>query len=492
MDTVCVSLGRNGDVLNTLRAIPLLNAKHGGPIAMMVSRPYVDILEGCSYVIREPFDQPFEAINHALTDARAKYSNVINAAVYGHNYATDRKTESFCLESWRLMGVEHAYWETPLIFDNRNADRESKLIANIPTEKPWLLLNLSGNSSPFQFASLVRQQLRKWRGIFEIIDLSLVTAERLYDLLAFYDRAALLITTDTATLHLAAASKVPTLAFITDKPTLWHGAAPTCNCPLKIRYSDYPNRQKEVDALIESIIRVPVLAPVVHAGPKLIHIWSEYPATGDDARRYAFTKTTWLDEWRLANWSPKPLTDDLFSRSSKSQLKDVRRLPFIRDMVALGVEGANDDDVIVLTNNDTCFMQGIGKAILRDIQKSGCLWAHRWDFNRLDNAPSPHRLFDGQLYCGCDLFAFTVAWWKQHGHDYPDMVLASEAWDWIFRELVKLNRGVEWNTGIYHEVHSAFWNHPRNKNSNPSQLHNKRLAREFLTKHNLPQNGFSR
>jgi hypothetical protein len=261
---------------------------------------------------------------------------------------------------------------------------------------------------------------------------------------------------------------------------------------LKIRYSDYPNRQKEVDALIGSIRPITPIIPIVHSGPRLIHIWSEYPATGDDARRYAFTKTTWEAEWKTANWQPKPLTDDLFKRSSKSELNDVHPLPFIKDMMDLGCEGANDDDVIVFTNRDTCLMKGIGKAILRDIKKSSCLWAHRWDFGHLDKPLEPHQLFDGALYVGCDLFAFTVGWWKKHRDEYPDMVSAREAFDWMLRELMKLRGGVEWHTGIYHISHASYWYNPRVKNSNPSQLHNKRLAREFLTKHKLPQDGFSR
>lgn len=492
MDTVCVSLGRNGDVLNTLRAVPLLNAKHGGPIAMMVSRPYVDILEGCSYVIREPFDQPFEDIQGALAIARSKYSNVINAAVYGTNYHMERKTVSFCIDSWRLMGLEHAYYDTPLIFDNRDPAREAKLIEYIPTGKPWLLFNTSGNSSPFQFTGQLRQQLRKWRDRFEIIDLGLVKAERIYDLLAFYDRAALLISTDTATLHLAAASKVPTIGLITDKPSMWHGAAPTGNCPLKIRYSDYPRRAEEVDALIGSLGRVKDRSAVTLDGPKLIHIWSEYPATGDDARRYAFTKTTWEAEWPLANWHPKPLTDGMFKRNSRTVLKDVRTVPFIKDMIELGIEHAADDDVIVLSNADTCFMKGIGKAILRDTKAFGALSAHRWDFDK-GNEPEHHfDLMRGVWYCGCDLFAFTVAWWKKHRDEYPDMLLGTEAWDWMFRELIKLSGGPEWHTGTWHHRHTPFWHGPRVKNSNPAQLHNKHLARQFLTKHKLPQDGFSR
>lgn len=495
MKAAVLATGRFGDAIGILRMVPLLNAKYGR-ISFVISHDYSSLLDGQDYCDVEPYNAPFEDVHGAVAFAQSKFQPVLNLCVYGNGFGVSKTQESFCQEPWAKMGLMDRYFDTPLIFDRRDSARETQLIAKVPTNKPWLLYNMSGNSSPFPFQGQLRLQLSKWRDRFQLIDIGLVKAHRIYDLLAFYDRAAVLVTTDTSTLHLAAASTVPTIALITDKPSMWHGAAPTCNCPVKIRYGEYPNRHQEIDDFLSSIqptVRtVQKPAHVTVTGPRLIHIWSEYPATGDDAKRYAFTRKTWEAEWKLSNWRPTPLTDDMFSRSSRTELKDVRRLPFIKDMIALGVNDAEEEDIIVLTNNDTCFMKGIGKAILRDVRKSGCLWAHRWDFNDLQVEPKPHQLFDGQLYVGVDLFAFTVAWWKQHGQEYPDMLLGSEAWDWMMRELMKLNRGVEWNTGIFHQRHDPFWGHPRNKNSNPAQLHNKRLAREFLTKHKLPQDGFSR
>lgn len=491
MNPAIVATGRFGDICGILRMVPLLNDKYGR-ITFVVSKNFTSVLDGQAYCDVEPYDGPFENVHEAVAFAQSKFNPVLNLCVYGKGFGVKPTQESFCQEPWAKVGLLSKFWDTPLFFDRRDAAREAKLIANVPTNKPWLLFNTSGNSSPFQFTGQLRQQLRKWRDRFEIIDLGLVKAERIYDLLAFYDRAALLISTDTATLHLAAASKVPTIGLITDKPSLWHGAAPTGNCPLKIRYSDYPKRAEEVDKLIETIFPSRPIPPIVLTGPKLIHIWSEYPATGDDARRYAFTKTTWEAEWPLANWHPKPLTDNMFKRNSRTVLKDVRTVPFIKDMIELGIEHAADDDVIVLSNADTCFMKGIGKAILRDTKAFGALSAHRWDFDK-GNEPEHHfDLMRGVWYCGCDLFAFTVSWWKKHRDEYPDMLLGTEAWDWMFRELIKLSGGPEWHTGTWHHRHTPFWHGPRVKNSNPAQLHNKHLARQFLTKHKLPQDGFSR
>jgi ADP-heptose:LPS heptosyltransferase len=72
----------------------------------------------------------------------------------------------------------------------------------------------------------------------EIVNLAAIKAERLYDLLGLYDHAVGLVTSDTATLHLAAASKVPYIALLNNGGA---GSIPKGNCILSIRYSNFRN-----------------------------------------------------------------------------------------------------------------------------------------------------------------------------------------------------------------------------------------------------------
>lgn len=227
-------------------------------------------------------------------------------------------------------------------------------------------------------------------------------------------------------------------------------------------------------------------------GNKLIHVWNDYPANGDDLKRYSFARSTWLAEYDRSAWIECPVSDKDLKRNSKTVLGEVIPCPFIKDIFDIGCNAGEDSDILVYTNRDICLMPGIGKAIAKQLQSVAGLSCHRWDFHS-DNLPEIHfDLMKGTWYCGCDLFAFKIGWWKKHRNEYPDMVSAREAFDWILRELIKLHGGAEWHTGIYHVAHSSYWYQPRVKNSNPAQLHNKHLARQFLTKHKLPQDGFSR
>jgi hypothetical protein len=127
---------------------------------------------------------------------------------------------------------------------------------------------------------------------------------------------------------------------------------------------------------------------------------------------------------------------------------------------------------------------GVAQEIAAACQKFGACWATRWDFRRLD-APlrSKNQLRAGTRYPGSDLFAFTKHWWADHSADFPDMIYGRECWDWILRELVKLNGGIELSMAIYHESHDAPWK--RSRDRQPGNLSNRSFARAWLRSKNL-------
>jgi ADP-heptose:LPS heptosyltransferase len=65
-----------------------------------------------------------------------------------------------------------------------------------------------------------------------------------------YDNADMLITTDTATLHLAQASDIPAIEFIVDTPSMWHGSVPKGNCIYSCRYGDVLKEMPYIHKLI--------------------------------------------------------------------------------------------------------------------------------------------------------------------------------------------------------------------------------------------------
>lgn len=78
---------------------------------------------------------------------------------------------------------------------------------------------------------------------FEVIDLSKIHADYIFDLLGLYDFSSGMITSDTSTLHLAAASKMPYIALINDGGA---GSVPRGNCVLSVRYSELIKRKDEI------------------------------------------------------------------------------------------------------------------------------------------------------------------------------------------------------------------------------------------------------
>jgi hypothetical protein len=92
----------------------------------------------------------------------------------------------------------------------------------------------------------------------------------------------------------------------------------------------------------------------------------------------------------------------------------------------------------------------------------------------------------GNKYPGCDLFAFRVGWWRRNHSLFPDMVLGRHSWDRLLRELIKLSQGREITACIYHERHPSGWESPQALQSDPSNLRNCKLAREWLLARKIP------
>lgn len=157
--------------------------------------------------------------------------------------------DSFQASQWRYAGFTmRQMMEWPLVFDRRNPAREQELwLHHFRTNRPKILHNLcSTGTSPFRYSEQVLPLL--YRTGCELIDLSRIRATRIYDLLGMYERAALLVTSDTATLHLAAASQVPYIAFINDGGA---GSIPKANCVSTIRYSQVPHKLGHIDSILQ-------------------------------------------------------------------------------------------------------------------------------------------------------------------------------------------------------------------------------------------------
>jgi hypothetical protein len=216
-----VCLGRYGDICN---ALPIASSL-GNP-KFFVSREFASILEGVSYVQPMVWDCDYKELPRAIQ--RLQGHDAIFCQAYKHPDQR-RLTDSYQKEAWRIAGWLEKFGTLPLVFDRRSKDREEALARKHCVTERTILVAGKGVSSPFK--------LDLWegmKGVPNIVNLSAIRAERIYDIIGLIERAKLLVTIDTAPLHFAKATKTKVVALINDG---WFGSVPPENS-IAIRYAD--------------------------------------------------------------------------------------------------------------------------------------------------------------------------------------------------------------------------------------------------------------
>jgi len=261
-----------------------------------------------------------------------------------------------------------------------------------------------------------------------------IKAERIFDLLGFFEKAHCLVACDSAPLHLAqACPKLPVVCLAQDKPTLWHGSAWQPNHICYIRYSDFPKRAVEMlDAIQE--IGIPASPFVTGSkGHKLIHCFSAYELNGE----FDSAKSTWEREYLTGRWIATPIELGAIGRDSKTALKDQKRYPFLKDVIRLACMRAKDEDVVVLTRDWTCFEVGLSDRLTND---------NPWFCFRRFREPET-------FHPTCDLFAFSKQWWREHNAEVPDLILGKDRyWPAVLLAVLKRNGGKELEQAIYRKA----------------------------------------
>lgn len=266
----CV-LGRYGDLILLLPAFLEIYRRTGKKPIVIVSNEYASVFDGVSYVTPDVVKEGWWAgIPKAREMAQRKYGHVIvpqwwNDAEtaadivedmsrggvrvlqsHGREWGVDTKANpDFGSSMWHRAGFSRPEMlSLPLVFDRRSPEREEALVKrHVQPGRKLLLYNFTGVSSPFGYVPEMTRLLNDFRNQFQILDLGQLRAERIYDLLGLYDRAAGLITTDTATAHLAPGSKVPTIWFTVPG---WNSSVPHGNVALHIPYDQFPKRASEI------------------------------------------------------------------------------------------------------------------------------------------------------------------------------------------------------------------------------------------------------
>lgn len=216
---------------------------------------------------------------------------------------------------------------------------------------------------------------------------------------------------------------------------------------------------------------------------KLVHVVSLYPMTGDTLRRHNVALASWENEYaRTGKWIAAWLDEKDLKRTSK-EVGDPRGVAFVRDLVDHAAGRCQDDnDIIVLTNADSCFVVGITETIIR-YESTWPGYSHRRDFAKLDRILTMKEAMCGWAYPGNDLFTFPRGWWGAHRDEMPDAIVGSSGWDGCLRLLCKEHGGRDIGITVVHEIHPPFWAKRENRQTHPGQLWNAKVCRPFLLAH---------
>jgi hypothetical protein len=146
------------------------------------------------------------------------------------------KLLNFIREQWTRAGMLPLFHTAPMVFDRRDTAREAEVIKQHwpKTDKPVLMMNLSGHSSPYRFQTEMRDWVASALPQYTIMDVSDVRFPRFLDILPLLEKAAALLSIDSALIHLAQATKTPTA--VMSKDTTWYQSEPKSHWIAHVSY----------------------------------------------------------------------------------------------------------------------------------------------------------------------------------------------------------------------------------------------------------------
>ena len=504
-DVCLVELGRYGDIINILPVARLIAERWGKP-AFLINREFASILDGVSYVTPHIYENNYGEINKAIELAKKTYPCVINAQIWGAGFNPVRQCPAYNLESWRMAGFESAFHNPALlpVFDRRNLAQEEAIFKKLSDGRPMLLLKAHGAlSAPYASGAKLEELMRqRFEPDYQVVELGSLKTERIYDLIGVMDRAALLVTIDTMSLHLAAASDVPVVALVNHDP--WVSSIPRCNCVAKINYSEANPNPEKVIPLVEQALQsaarrplpsVPAINPTVR---KLFHAVERHEERRDPRKEEA-----WQSWDLLYDQGVVPCHYWKYERDARG-IGDKRALPYLKDVLKFAMNQAGDDDIIFWTNDDVVLHPDLPAVLKIHVAVYGACSSQRCEFRarRMPDLKGMPSVFaeQGGKHMGRDLLAFTKAWLVKRWDELPDFILGASDFDNAISSLIRLEKGIvttrrnleesifpaELHRGLVsHIAHPSVWSQPHVANSAPSQLLNRRLFKEWASQ-NLP------
>lgn len=488
---IFIQLGRVGDILNILPLAKRYFDETGRKAFVQVAAEFSGLLDGVSYCAALPYYGPWDTPFLAMREARNLSDDLVLCQIHGAGICNPHQTSSFAREAWHSAAADIPWGSVPLVIDRRDPDREAELITRHTSTtcgKRIVLFSGRGTSSPFPFAKPVLETLRRRLAELnvEVIDLGDVQAVRFFDLLGLFERAACLVSIDTAHQHLAAACpNLPVVAICTRDPSSWHGSPWRKEHVDRLFYDEFP---AATDRLFNAVSR-----GVGRAYPrKIVHVWADWRTerTAESQRRAEVAQASWQIEYATGRWIPCQVLREETDRDGMS-IGDPHNVNFVHDTVDRALRQAtNAGDIIALTNADIGFTPGLTGKIIEVVTRHGAAFTHRRDFDHIGQPfVSEAEVKLGKFYPGTDAFFFTVEWWRAHRAEYGDFLMGREYWDEVLRQLVKYTggRGIEF--AVWHEWHESFWSGEA-RETMAGNVHNHRLRAEWFTRTGLQEEDF--
>lgn len=494
-ETAYIQLGRYGDIVNILPILRIKSRWDSIKPVLYVHKDHANLLEGVDYVKTEIWNGDGNDRKGVEIAAKKKYKTVFNLQQHGTGYAPEHHTPSYNIEEWNAAGMLDFWGTLPLEVNARNYAREAKTF-EIPAGKPVLVLSLKGQSSPFKEAAKLRTEIEThWGQAFTVIDISDQKFHRVFDMMGLFDRADILITADTVSLHLVQGCSTPFVALLSDTSD-WHRTRTLREALLRFPYAQLTDNLKDLHAAIDHVLsnwKVP-MGQFIHATERHSGI------NGSEFTR----RERVFDSWERIYNTGAMIPAHYWRYSRDSRLVGERKaLPFLKDVLKNAMQVARKDDLIVFTNDDIYLHPEVLNQIRTRLRYVGALSSTRVDIrpDYMETAMKETQWpvnTPNAAHWGRDLFAFRKGWLEKHLPFIPDFILGASDWDTCLACLLRLEHGFkstlhnldkpfptcELPKGyVLHETHDAEWCRPENVQSRPMQIHNRLLFKGWLEKH---------
>ncbi len=508
--SVCVvQLGRYGDITNVLPICLHIFNSYQKPY-MMVSREFLPILDGVSYVEPFPVDLYCDQVLDGMAIAKANFEHVIQTQIWGRGYTQEKLTDSYNREMWRMGGFlkefENEAWQP--YFDQPNPPDEAFALLD---GRPLILTNLTcGASSPFPAGAQILKMVEERYGKdYQVLDVGPIRLKRVYDLEHLIRQAKVVVSIDTVLLHLVAGKKTPVVALVQSSQP-WLGSVCRGHTVARMNYAQVEANPRLVIEGVEKALKAGEGPPWVGMGVardrqerRIFHLVATYEEPNPaERKRKKFATDSWAEMY-AQGVIPCYYTD--WKRWGQ-HLGAKTKLPFLKDCLEVALKAARSNDIILYTNDDIICHPDLPNQLRFYCGVFGAVAGRRCEIAFPPPPPltaSPHEwaaqnrneMFTHE---GRDMFAFTKRWLQAHWDELPDFYIGSTEWDNCVVIMIRRERGITsairdlkpmiWPAEMplgwtAHVRHRSFWQSPVNFDKSPANIHNRSIFKEWAKKY---------